>query len=198
MNWGSVADWASGIGSLSAAIVALYVAHTSSRVRLRGYCGYRLVLGAGTPTIEIVNISVTNVSRRTTTVTNIGLSLGMPFLKRHGIISVMQSHISHGIPKTLNDGESATWSIELDKSYSWLQDLVEKFKMTWLSVQTLRFHVYTSNGGTTTLRPGRNCGRCCLSRSPQKSMANSALLSDALPSPLRARRGRQNADVRVQ
>lgn len=164
MNWGSIADWVSGIGSLSAAIVALYVAHTSSRVRLRGYCGHRLVVGTDTPTIEIVSISVTNVSRRTTTVTNVGLSLGLPFLKRHGIITVMQSQISHGIPKTLNDGESASWSIELDKSYSWLKELAEKFKMTWLSVQTLRFHVYTSNGGTTTLRPEKELRKMLLEK----------------------------------
>ena len=105
LQWGSVADWVSGIGSLSAAIVALYVAHTSSRVRLRGYCGRRLVVGGGTPTLEIISISVTNVSQRTTTVTNIGLSMGLPFRMRRGVITIMQGPISHGIPKTLADGD---------------------------------------------------------------------------------------------
>jgi hypothetical protein len=168
VNWGSVADWVSGIGSLSAALVALYVANASTRVRLKGYCGHRLIVGAGSPTIEIVSISVTNLSQRSTTITNIGLTMGLPLRKRSGIITLMQSHISHGIPKTLADGERANWSIELDTSQSWMKELVQKFEMDRLSVYTLRFHVYTSNGGTTTLRPEKELRKMLLEHVAKK------------------------------
>ena len=148
--------------------MALYVANASTRVRLKGFCGHRLVVGGGVPTIEIVSLSVTNVSQRPTTVTNIGLSMGLPFRKRAGVINIVQSHISHGIPKTLADGERASWSIELDKSQTWIRELVEKFEMNWLSVQTLRFHVYTSNGGTTTLRPEKELRKMLLNHVAKK------------------------------
>lgn len=36
IQWGSVADWVSGIGSLSAAVVALYVALSARRIGYRG------------------------------------------------------------------------------------------------------------------------------------------------------------------
>lgn len=39
VNWASVADWVSGIGSFSAAIVALHVAQLSLRIEFDGYCG---------------------------------------------------------------------------------------------------------------------------------------------------------------
>jgi hypothetical protein len=50
INWGSVADWVSGLGSFSAVIVALYLSRSAQRVRLRGYCGLRVILGGGSPT----------------------------------------------------------------------------------------------------------------------------------------------------
>ena len=47
INWGSVADWVSGLGSLSAVIVALYLSKESMRVRLQGSAGLRIILGNG-------------------------------------------------------------------------------------------------------------------------------------------------------
>jgi hypothetical protein len=48
INWGSVADWVSGLGSLSSGVIALYLARASQRIRLKGYCGIRVIVGFGT------------------------------------------------------------------------------------------------------------------------------------------------------
>jgi len=42
IQWGSIADWVSDIGSLSAAVVALYVSFSARRKRLQGYCGEQI------------------------------------------------------------------------------------------------------------------------------------------------------------
>lgn len=156
VNWGSIADWVSGIGSLAAAVVALYVARFSQRVRLRGYCGHRLIIGLGQPRIDVFAVSVTNISQRPTIVTNIGFTSGIWKWKRHGIITFMQDDISHGIPKPLSDGETGNWNVRLGPENKWTKDLVHTFKMTRFSVETLRVQIHTSNGGTTVLRPEKN------------------------------------------
>ena len=156
LNWGSIADWVSGIGSLAAATVALYVALSSQRVKLRGYCGHRLILGGPEPQFEVFSVSVTNISQRPTVITNVGFTFGIFRWKRHGLITFMQDDISHGIPKTLSDGETANWNVRLGPNQKWVKELIEKFEVSRFSVATWRVHVHTSNGGTTALRPEKN------------------------------------------
>lgn len=52
ITWGSIADWVSGLGSLFAGVIALYLARASERIRLNGYVGVRLA-GGGMPTVEL-------------------------------------------------------------------------------------------------------------------------------------------------
>ena len=156
VEWGSVADWVSGIGSLAAAVVALYVAHSSQRVRLRAYCGHRLIIGRSRPQESVFTVSATNISQRPTVVTNIGFTFGVWRWRRHGIITFLPDDLGHGIPKPLVDGESGTWSVRLGPDKRWMKDLVENFEVNWWSVFTWRIHVHTSNGGTTTVRPEKN------------------------------------------
>jgi hypothetical protein len=68
----------------------------------------------------------------------------------------MQDDISHGIPKSLSDGETGNWNVRLGQSNQWAKELVEKFEMTALAVATMRVQIHTSNGGTTVLRPEKN------------------------------------------
>ncbi len=153
IQWGSVADWVSGIGSFAAAATALYIAYSGRRIKLRGYCGERTVIGGGQPRTEVFTVCVTNVSQRPTVVTNIGFSFGMWRWKRNGIIMFVQDQFGHGIPKPLGDGETGHWSVPLGQDNEWAKDLVSKFTPSRWGVRTWRVHVYTSNGGTTTLRP---------------------------------------------
>ena len=152
VNWGSIADWVSGLGSLSAVIVALYLSRSAQRVRLRGYCGLRVVIGGGVPPQDIVSIRVTNIGNRGTIICNISMHVGL-FKKRLAIITLTKDQYSVGIPYPLTDGQEGHWGIPLDDKKSWLVDLCKDFVRTPWDVRTLRFQVHTTNGQHITLRP---------------------------------------------
>jgi len=162
VEWGSIADWVSGIGSLAAAVVALYVAHSAQRVKIRGYAGHRLIIGLGQPPIDVFAVTATNISQRSTVVTNIGFTFGIWRWKQHGIITFMQDQFGHGIPKHLSDGETGNWTVPLGQDNQWLKDLASKFPVTWWAVLTWRVRVHTSNGGTTTFRPDKETRKMLL------------------------------------
>ena len=153
INWGSVADWVSGLGSLSAGVIALYLARASQRIQLKGYVGLRVLVGGGMPQVDLVSISVTNVGTRATVINNIGISSGRFNGKRHGIIKSVKDVYSVGVPYPLADGQQAHWGIQMGKDRKWLRDLCGKFIDTEQDVRTFRFHVYTNNGDKLTLRP---------------------------------------------
>ena len=152
VNWGSVANWVSGLGSFSAALIALYLARSSQRVRLSGFCGHRIVVGGGGPRQELISIRVTNVGSRSTVISNIGIRIGR-FKKRYAIITVVRDTYSAGIPKPLGDGEEAHWGIPLDEKKSWITDLCKDFIKSEADVESMRIEIHTTNGGTTDLRP---------------------------------------------
>ena len=154
INWGSVADWVSGLGSLSAAIVALYLAKWSQSIRLRGYCGLRIAIGGGGPREELVLISVTNIGTRATVVNNLGMRVGL-FRKRFAIIPIQKSSYSVGIPYQVADGQQAQWTMPLDEKRTWLRELCSGFVISPLDVRTLQLQIYTSHGEIFNIRPER-------------------------------------------
>jgi hypothetical protein len=174
VNWGSVADWVSGIGSLTASVVALYVALDSKRIKLRGYAGTRLIVGQGRPSREILAVSATNVSQRPTVISNISFTFSVWRWRRQGIVTFFESVDTHGIPKTLVDGETGSWHVPLNGESVWLSELARKFPVTRFDVWTWRFLVHTSNGGTTTFRAEKRLRTMFLEElSKQKSAATS-------------------------
>lgn len=152
VNWGSVADWVSGLGSLSAAIVALYLARWSQSIRLRGYCGLRLVVGGDGPREELVFINVTNIGTRSTIVGNLGMRVGL-IKKRFAIIPMVKDQYSVGIPYPIADGQQAHWAMPLDEKKTWLRELCKDFVITPMDVRTLRIQIHTTHGETFNIRP---------------------------------------------
>ena len=152
INWGSVADWVSGLGSMAAVITALYLASLSQKIKLSGYCGIRLVVGTGGPQQELVFLSVTNIGSRTATISNIGMSVGR-FKKRHAIITAAKDIYSDGLPVTLADGQVAKWGIPLNKDMQWIKELVGGFVTTESDAHTLRFLVYPTHGAAKIIKP---------------------------------------------
>lgn len=152
IDWGSVADWVSGLGSLSAAIVALYLAKSAERIRLRGYCGIRIVVGQGMAPQDLVFFSVTNIGTRATVINNISMRVGW-FKKRYAVITVVKDQYSVGVPYAITDGQEGHWGIPLDKDKKWLCDLASDFIKNQSDVNSLRFFVHTNHGEVLTLRP---------------------------------------------
>jgi hypothetical protein len=152
INWGSVADWVSGLGSMSAGIIALYLARESQRIHLQGYCGLRVLVGGGGPKQDLVSISVTNIGTRATIINNVSIRVGL-FKKRLAIITIPKDAFSVGIPYSLADGHAAHWGISLDQNKSWLRDLCKDFILNKNDVRTLRFRIHTNHGDFLTLKP---------------------------------------------
>lgn len=153
INWGSVADWVSGLGSLSAGIIALYLARASQRIRLRGYCGLRVIIGFGTKPQEIISFVVTNIGTRSTVINNISISVGRFKKKRFAIITLIRDQYSVGIPYPLADGQDGHWGIPLDQSRTWIKELCDGFIQTPDDIHTIKFRIHTSHGENLVLRP---------------------------------------------
>ena len=142
----------SGIGSLSAAIVALYLARWSQSIRLHGYCGLRVAIGGSGPREELVFISVTNIGTRSTVICNLGMRVGL-FKKRFAIIPMQKVMYSVGIPYSIADGQEAHWAMPLNENKSWLRELCDGFVLTSADVKTLLFQVHTMHGEVFNIRP---------------------------------------------
>jgi hypothetical protein len=152
IDWGSVADWVSGLGSLSAVVTALYFASDSQKIKLDGYCGIRLVVGNGGPQKELIWISVTNVGSRTAIINNVGMRIGR-FKKRRAIITFSKDIYSDGVPVELADGQVAKWGLPLTEDKKWIKDLVDGFIETEDDIRTLRFTIFTTHGAMKVIKP---------------------------------------------
>ena len=152
INWGSVADWVSGIGSLAAATVALYLARRNEGIRLQGYCGLRVSVGGGMAQHELVFTSVTNIGTRSTVIQLIGMRVGR-FKKRQAVITMTRDMNSVGTSYPLADGQQAHWGIPLDEEKKWLREACQGFIHTPSDVRTLKIQIHTTHGYTLNIRP---------------------------------------------
>ena len=152
VNWGSVADWVSGIGSLSAAGMALYLAKSSQKIRLKGFCGLRVIVGGGMPQTDVLSINVTNIGTRSTVVNNITMSVGR-WRKRYAVITVVRDAYSVGVPYALADGQVAHWGIPLGDNNEWMRGLCRGFVTSESDVRSLLFFVHTNHGEKLKLAP---------------------------------------------
>ena len=152
VNWGSVAEWVSGIGALAAALVALYLARRSERIRVRAYCGFRIIIGTGVPKREVFCVSATNIGTRATIVNNIGMRVGR-IRRRYAVINMMPTAISAGIPQQLVDGQSVSWHIPMDAERTWVKELCSSLVRSKSDARSLRFTVHTNHGVDVTIVP---------------------------------------------
>lgn len=160
MEWGSIANWVSGTGSLVASCVALFIADRGRRIHIDGYVGKRVLIGGGFPKTDVLSISVTNIGTRAAKITNVGFECGRGKEKRFAIVTVGIPNAkcpwlaSSPLPISLEDGETANWQILLTAQENWIDELVEKkFVKKWIDVETLRFTIHTSQGHVKYLRP---------------------------------------------
>ncbi len=106
--------WISGIGSLLAVIVALYLALSERAVRLKVTAGYRLVMTSGLGKDgEVIDITVANIGARDVVVTNVLWSWGI--LRRQYAVQVTGSAMdSLRIHQRLEPGHRGSFYIDVD------------------------------------------------------------------------------------
>lgn len=103
------APWASAIGTIIAVVTSLYLARRSDRQKLEVPIGLRIVPHLDVPRHEVLWVGITNVSRRTTTITLLYLQ-PVPWRKRSfPLIPVQGSAYTASLPTTLDDGKAADY-----------------------------------------------------------------------------------------
>lgn len=147
IEWGSVADWVSGLGSLAAVVTALWLARSSQKIRLDASAGLRLILEKGRPDIEVLAFKATNLSVRTTTITTVIMCIGKGKKAKNAIVNIFPSDMADRLPITLADGETARWHVPIGPENDWLVRLTSRFVGGPADVNALRFGFSTSNGG---------------------------------------------------
>lgn len=153
IEWGSLASWFSGLASFAAVGTALYLGSDSKRIKLRGYCGLRQVIGPGHPPKDLVFISATNIGTRAAIINNIGMTVGRSKDKKQAIITAVKDQCSDGVPVSIEDGQEAKWGIPRGENEQWLTDLVSGFVDTEDDADSLRFVIYTTHGAAKEITP---------------------------------------------
>ena len=149
ISWGSVADWVAGTGSFSAVIVALYLARSSNRVKLRVHIGHRIMIATGQKgdPPEYLQIGVVNTGSRVSRVTNVGYKIGIR-KKQFAIQVTGESSLSSPLPIELRDGHEARWMIPLELPDNWIDRFCRDFLLpNWRTrLWSARVQIHTSVG----------------------------------------------------
>jgi hypothetical protein len=110
------APWMSAFGTLAAVVTSLYLARRTDRIRLKLDIGIRIlsVQGAGPGHgTQLVFLCVTNIGRRTATVTHLYWK-PVPW-RKSGILWIAPQNIYSSVfPITLADGQSANYASPLE------------------------------------------------------------------------------------
>ena len=144
------AAWAAALGTIFAALIALWLANRSSRVRLRGYFGIRDIVGQGVKQ-QTVTIKLTNTGERPVIVSSVGWRLGRRQHQRDFMVPIT-GQLGDQVPKTINHGESATFFVAENSSPNWLH-VISQGESHETVLRTLRGVVHTSIGHTEIIAP---------------------------------------------
>ena len=150
--------WIGGIGSLTAAVTALWLARRGSRVRLRSSVGIRVMVGGGGPKEELLVIMTTNVGERPVVIENIGWRIGSRKKDRKYAIQTFSSRLTDQCPKKLEHGETASFRLFFSESSHWLRDFARDFvePQSGRPASSLRAQIHTSIGHTEVVVPESN------------------------------------------
>lgn len=152
IEWGSVAEWVSGIGALMASGVALYLA-SPPKIKLKTFCGQRSMIFPHMPPIEGISFGVTNVGIRSATITLVGLEYGKGKKKKSLTITFFKDGLSDGLPRVLHDGEYTSFFVNLSEDPNWYRELVNDVDLSETDLTSLNYFVHTSAGEVFTGKP---------------------------------------------
>ena len=153
--WSIIGTWFAGISTIIAALVALYIASRSERTKLDCYVGVRVPVGVPDKR-EFMAVGVTNLRRRTVTVTQIWWSIHRwwhigPLKKYRLTFTVfLFSPISPSqTPKELKDGDQALFLLDIAGKDG--VDFISGIRDT--SINNLRVTVVTSTRYSKRVKP---------------------------------------------
>ena len=157
-EWLSVgASGLAALGTIMASVVALWLAQSSQRVKLKTFLGVRESVGPqGQATFVLFD--VTNIGERPVTIASIGWRIGKKKGDRRQCLIPLTGPPGDRVPKTIAHGERAFFVVLAKGSEMWIPDFVAQFvnDVSESSIRTLRGQVHTSVGHTETVVPEGN------------------------------------------
>lgn len=150
------ANWFAALGSLAAAVVALYIANRAAKPTARVSVTQNLIVASGSspPYPEFARFRIVNTGDRPIRITQLGWKWGV-FRKRYAI--QMHEHpLSSGLPVELSHGQEANWYIPFSvgpepwPEYFAKKALLPRYR---IALWTLRGQFYSSVGYVFEARP---------------------------------------------
>ncbi len=155
VNWGSVADWASAVGSVLASGVALYLAADANRVKATVDCSVKVLVDGGTTT-KVVSILVTNTGGRQFKVSGIWMVHGLPFKRNWGFIKMDKpTPFADRLFVPLNDGDQTHFGFPIEGEKNWVSTVCGEVRNV-LDVATFRLVIRFTNGQSRVVKPDRS------------------------------------------
>ena len=148
--------WIAGAGSLTAAIIALWLARRSEKVKLNSYVGVRVMIGGDGPTEKLLEIRTTNTGNRPVTIESVGWRIGSGRSAKVAV-QTFSNRLSDQCPKKIDHGETASFRIFFSDS-DWLNDFADNFvkDVSDNKLKTLRVQIYTSVGQAIYVTPEKS------------------------------------------
>lgn len=145
----AIGSWVSGIGTLLAVVISLYLANRKAKLRLKCEVGERVMIipganpgeGDNQPGISII---VTNLSVLPVTINTIGWTCG----KKNYWHQMLGDPESARLPNRLEYGEQAIFWISLEgKEESWFEEFAQQLKERGANPNKMKVTISTSSGG---------------------------------------------------
>jgi hypothetical protein len=149
--------WVSGIGTLLAVLVSLYLARRQTAVMIDLSAGHRIMVTPGQEhTPEFIVIRAVNAGQQPITLTHIGWRIGM-FKKMHFVQVVDGNPLSSALPVQLAPGQQAQYFVPLNQSPNWIERFAENLNHWFpkISVETLKVSASATVGPTIYRKPER-------------------------------------------
>lgn len=143
---GVIGTWFAGGATIIVAMVALFLARRSERVRLQAGVGLRLMITPGLDTQEeCLQFRVTNHGERPVTIDTVGWRIGKGKQKKF-CIQVLSTHSPDNYPKKIEHGETATFIVGFKECPDWMREFATDFvtDVSDKALKTLRAQIHTS------------------------------------------------------
>lgn len=150
------ANWASAVGSVAAAAVALYIANRAAKPTAQLTVGHRITIGPGSvkPYPEYAVFRIVNTGDRPIRITQIGWSIRWP--RRRAAVQMYQENLSSRLPVDLSHGQEAAWYVPLTgHEEPWLEYFAKGMLLPSyrLSLWSLRAQAFSSVGYVFSAKP---------------------------------------------
>ena len=148
IQWGTVAEWVSGLGALAAAVAAVYLARSVQKIKLHVNCGIRNVK-PDSETFEesAVVLSIENWDSRPVTIAMITMQIG----KKAAMLLpwTLTARGFDRFPANLGDGATADFAYPLHA----IKDNFKKMTEKKSDAKKVRFVISTTRGQSKSVKP---------------------------------------------